>query len=146
MNLNRPSCPPSQGGFTLIEVMAAFAMFALLFGMMMQILSTSLGNTRRSSDFTQAALWAQSKMDVLGLEEIIVPGVSSGDFDDRFSWNMEITEEAVFDEANVDLQQLPLALYRVSLVVSWEGNRQIEFNTLRSVDIYWEARELGEAL
>ncbi len=146
MNQGRSPQPTRQAGFTLIEVMAAFAMFALLFGMMMQILSTSLGNTRRSSDFTQAALWAQSKMDVLGLEEMIVPGVTSGQFDDRFSWNMEITEDAVFDEANVDLQQLPLALYRVSLVVSWEGNRQIEFSTWRSVDIYWEARELGESL
>lgn len=134
-----------QGGFTLIEVMAAFAMFALLFGMMMQILSTSLGNTRRSSDFTQATLWAQSKLDVLGLEDMIVPGSSSGDFDERFSWEMEISEDAVFDEAVVDPEQLPLALYRVSLVVKWEGNRQVVFDTWRSVDINWEARgrELG---
>lgn len=133
--------PIRQAGFTLIEVMAAFAMFALLFGMMMQILSTSLGNTRRASDFTQATLWAQSKLDVLGLEAMIVPGNSSGDFDERFSWEMEITEDAVFDEALVDPEQLPLALYRVSLTVRWEGQREVVFDTWRSVDINWEARE-----
>jgi len=83
----------SEGGFTLIEVMAAFGMFALLFGLMMQILSTSMGNTRRSGDYTQAAMWAQSKLDTLGLEEMIVPGDYRGRFDDRFSYQMEITEE-----------------------------------------------------
>ena len=62
----RPACgvpnaaPSGQRGFTLIEVMAAFAIFAVLFGVLLQILSTSISNTRRSGDFTQAALLAQS--------------------------------------------------------------------------------------
>ena len=131
----------TQGGFTLIEVMAAFGMFALLFGLMMQILSTSMGNTRRSGDYTQAAMWAQTHLDTLGLEEMIVPGESRGRFDDRFSWEMEITEELVADERALDLMELPLALYKVSLVVQWENDRQVVFETLKSVDINWEARE-----
>lgn len=130
-----------QQGFTLIEVMAAFGMFALLFGLMMQILSTSMGNTRRAGDYTQAAMWAQSKLDTLGLEEMIEPGTYSGRFDDRFSFEMEITEELIADERALDLLELPLALYKVSLVVKWENNREVVFETLKSVDINWEARE-----
>ena len=130
-----------QGGFTLIEVMAAFGMFALLFGLMMQILSTSMGNTRRSGDYTQATMWAQTHLDTLGLEEMIVPGRYRGRFDERFEYEMDITEALVADERGLDLMELPLALYKVSLVVQWENDRQVVFETLKSVDINWEARE-----
>lgn len=135
-----------QGGFTLIEIMAAFMVFSLLFGVVLQILSTSVGNTRTSGEFTQAALWAQSKLDVVGLEQMLEPGVTQGDFDDRYSWTMEVTENEVVDERGLDTQEeLPIALYRVRLVVEWgEGGRSREavFETLRSVDVNWEERQL----
>jgi general secretion pathway protein I len=131
-----------SGGFTLLEIMAAFAMFALLFGLMMQILSTSMSNTRRAGDFTQAALWAQSKLDVLGVESMIQTGRSTGQFDNEFSWSMEITEELVFDERGLDVMELPLHLYRVVLEVEWSnGRRSQRFETLRSVDVNWEERQ-----
>ena len=139
--INKTTQLKKQQGFTLIEVMAAFGMFALLFGLMMQILSTSMTNTRRAGDFTQAAMWAQSKIDTLGLEEMIEPGSTRGEFDDRFRYEMEITEELVADERALDLMELPLVLYKVRLVVMWEENRQVVFETLKSVDINWEARE-----
>lgn len=151
----RPSrCRPGavalrrQYGFTLIEVMAAFMVFALLFGVVLQILSTSVGNTRLSGDYTQAALWAQSRMDVVGLEQMIEPGVTRGEFDDRFSWTMEVTETGVIDDRGLDLQEeLPIALYHIRLVVEWgDGTRSREavFETMRSVDIYWEERQRGQ--
>lgn len=133
-----------EGGFTLIEVMAAFMVFALLFGVVLQILSTSVGNTRLSSEYTQAALWAQSKLDVLGLEAMLEPGVTQGQFDDRYSWTMEVSETEVVDERAVGLEdELPIALYHVRLLIEWGegGRRQAEFETLRSVDIYWEERQ-----
>jgi general secretion pathway protein I len=142
---NKTKNTRNQGGFTLIEVMAAFGMFALLFGLMMQILSTSMGNTRRSGDYTQATMWAQTQLDTLGLEEMIVPGQYQGRFDDRFSWEMEITEERVADERGLDLLELPLALYKVSLVVQWENDREVVFETMKSVDINWEARQRERA-
>lgn len=136
------SRPGRQGGFTLIEVMAAFAIFALLFGVVLQILSTSLSNTRRSGDFTQAALWGQSKLDSAGLENPLEPGRSRGEFDDRFRWTLEVTEELVFDERGLDLAELPIALYRLELIVEWGERRprQAVFTTLRSVDMHWEER------
>ncbi|MEE4296562.1 MAG: type II secretion system protein [Wenzhouxiangella sp.] len=132
-----------QQGFTLIEVMAAFAVFALLFGVTLQILSTSMSNTRRAGDFTQAALWAQSVLDVAGLENMLEPGVTNGAFDERFSWTLEVTEELVFDDRSLDPLELPVALYRLRLTVEWgEGPvRQAVFETLRSVDVNWEQRQ-----
>lgn len=132
-----------QAGFTLIEVMVAFMVFALLFGVVLQILSTSVGNTRLSGEYTQAALWAQSKLDVLGLEQMIEPGVSQGSFGENYEWTMEVSETQVIDERGLDAQEeLPIALYHVRLVVSWgDGRRQAVFETLRSVDIFWEERQ-----
>lgn len=133
-------------GFTLIEVMAAFAVFALLFGLTLQILSTSMSNTRRAGDFTQAALWAQSVLDVAGLENMLEPGRTNGRFDDRFSWQMEVSEELMFDEAGFDPADLPIALYRVRLTVAWGENptREAVFETLRGVDINWEERQWAQ--
>lgn len=131
-----------QRGFTLIEIMAAFALFALLFGMVLQILSTSLSNTRRAGDFTQAALWAQSKLDVAGIETMLEPGRTRGQFDERFSWVLEVSEELVFDERGLDALDLPIALYRLDLIVEWGERpvREAHFSTLRSVDVNWEER------
>ncbi|MDX1626146.1 MAG: prepilin-type N-terminal cleavage/methylation domain-containing protein [Wenzhouxiangellaceae bacterium] len=133
-----------EGGFTLIEVMAAFMVFALLFGVVLQILSTSVSNTRRSGDYTQAALWAQSKLDVLGVEEMIEPGVSQGRFNDEFGWTLEIEETQVIDERGLDAEQeLPISLYHVHLTVEWaDGRRQAAFETLRAVDTFWEERQM----
>lgn len=132
-----------QSGFTLIEVMAAFAVFALLFGVTLQILSTSMSNTRRAGDLTLAALWAQSVLDVAGVENMIEPGRSSGRFDDRFSWTLDISEEQVFDERGLDPMDLPISLYRLELTVEWGENpvRSAVFETLRAVDTNWEERQ-----
>mgnify|MGYP001041864627 CR=1 FL=1 len=134
-----------EQGFTLIEVMAAFAVFALLFGIVLQILSTSMTNTRRAGDYTQAALWAQSKLDVLGLEEALEPGERSGEFDDRFRWQLRVEEVMSFDDSGLNIEELPVSLYAVELVVEWGQNptREAVFTTLRSVDLYWEERQLG---
>lgn len=132
-----------QRGFTLIEVMAAFAIFALLFAVTLQILSTSVTNTRRSADFTQAALWAQSVFSAAGVEEMLEPGRSAGRFDERFTWTLEVSEDMVFDERGLDAMDLPIALYALELTVEWGDHhpRQAVFRTMRSVDMHWEERQ-----
>ncbi|MFW5927071.1 MAG: type IV pilus modification PilV family protein [Wenzhouxiangella sp.] len=134
-----------QGGFTLIEVMAAFMVFSLLFGVVLQILSTSISNTRISGDYTRAALWAQSRLDTIGLEEMLEPGTTTGRFDDEFSWTQEVTEELIVDERGFNPDELPISLYRVRLTVEWgeDRTRRAVFETLRSVDTNWEQRQQG---
>ncbi|NKI35073.1 type II secretion system protein [Wenzhouxiangella sp. XN79A] len=147
MNPRRRSFAPSirrSGGFTLIEVMAAFAIFAVLFGVMLQILSTSMSNTRRSSDFTQAALLAQSQLDMIGIEALPEPGRYGGDYDDRYSWEMEIEPYLIQDERAVNYEELPIDLYHIVLTVSWgsgRGERSARFETLRAVDRFFAERQ-----
>lgn len=133
-----------QGGFTLIEVMAAFAIFAMLFGVMLQILSTSVSNTRRSGDFTQAALLAQSQLDMIGIEGLPQTGLSTGTHDDRYRWEMSIEPYFVQDDRGINYEELPIDLYHVVLTIYWgEGRseRSATFETLRSVDRFYAERQ-----
>lgn len=147
-------------GFSLIEMVAAFLVFALGIGVLMQILSSSLRSAKLSADYTMAALWAQSRLDVVGVGERIEPGRSSGRFDDSYSWELDIE---LVDPAAVEPppQQVPAGpdgqpgggasvadaglggglqlaqpfdLYQVDLTVFWGPRgrtRTAHFSTLR---------------
>ncbi len=90
--MRAPLAPSRQAGFSLIEMVAAFLVFAIGIGVLMQILATSLHNTRSSSDYTMAALWAQSKLDVVGVGAPIEQGSWNGHFDDNYSWQLDIRQ------------------------------------------------------
>ena len=94
-------------GFSLIEMVAAFLIFAIGIGVLMQILATSMHSARQSSQYTMAALWAQSKLDTVGVGEPIEAGRSSGRFDDDYSWQLDIEQ---VDPANVPLPQQQTAM------------------------------------
>ena len=91
--------PSRQAGFSLIEMVAAFLVFAIGLGVLMQILATSMHNARSSSDYTMAALWAQSKLDVVGVGAPIEEGSWNGHFDDNYSWELEVHQ---VDPASVE--------------------------------------------
>ena len=127
-----------QAGFSLIELVAAFVVFALAFGVLMQILSASLRNASVSADYTQAALWAQSKLDVEGVGERIEEGHSSGEFDDSFRWELDVSRYRTPD-APPDIEGgEAIELYRLDLNVFWGGrrsqnSRNSHFVTLRAM-------------
>ena len=95
-------------GFSLIEMIAAFLIFAIGVGVLMNILATSMHSTRQSSDYTMAALWAESKLDTVGIGEPIEAGHSSGRFDDNYRWDLDIHQ---VDPSSVEPppQQAPAA-------------------------------------
>ncbi len=136
----------AQAGFTLVEVMAAFAIFAVLFGIILQILSTSVSNTRRSADFTQAALIAQAQLDMVGIESMPQPGQYGGEVNERYRWTMDIEPYFIQSDSGANYDELPVDLYRVVLTVYWGDDyseRSATFETLRSVDRFFAERQLG---
>src|SRR5690349_21416258 len=88
----QPAARARMRGFSLIEMIAAFLVFAIAIGVLMSVLAASIRNTRMSSDYTMAALWAQSKLDVVGVGEPVEEGHSSGRFDDVYSWDLDIKQ------------------------------------------------------
>jgi len=142
--------PPAfqkSGGFTLIELVAAFVIFAIGFGVLLQILTGSLRTTAQSADYSKAAMWAQSLLDTQGIGEPLSEGSSSGRFDDRYSWQLNIArydpppvattaQTPLTSDANglITTPVTPLDLFQLELVVSW-GNvyltHHARFTTVR---------------
>jgi len=132
-----------QQGFTLLEILAAFLVFSLSFAVILQVMSSSLRNTRLSESRTQVALFAQSKMDLLGIDGPIEEGSDSGDFNDKYRWDMDISVYEPGDDRNLNTDLIPVDLYQVDLIVRWEQarqERQVRFTTLYSQDSNFESR------
>ena len=138
----------TQRGFSLLEVMLAFALLAVSLGILIASLGSGLGQVRTAADASEATLHAQSLLDPLGVLEPIEPGRREGESEDgRYRWTMEITEaEDPAPVAPVDPDATPQetvglqmagapVLYRIQLDVAWgEGDyaRSIRFTTLRA--------------
>lgn len=81
----------TQRGYTLIEVIVAFALLAGALTLLLGTLSGALRQVRWSGDAGRAALHAQSLLDQVGVGEPLRPGTRSGEFDDgRYRWTLDI--------------------------------------------------------
>src|SRR5262245_20609328 len=131
--------PQRKRGFSLIEMLAAFVVFAIGFGVMMEITSSSLRNARRAAEQTEAALWAQSLIDAAGVDTKLEAGNSTGEFDRKYRWDMQVTEwewESTTQPTGLDAASGMLELYRIELVVRWgrgDSERSSKFVTVRAV-------------
>ena len=129
-------------GFTLLEVMLAFVLLAMLMGMAIAAMSNGLRQVRRAQDATEATLYAQSLFDGIGVLAPITPGLRDGTFAaGRYRYRLEIRE--VIDPAptsatasNDSSVAAAIAhLYRIALQVQWgEGGagQQVKFSSLRA--------------
>lgn len=125
-----------QHGFTLLELVAAFVIFAISFSVLMGVLTSSIQNVGRSAEYTQAALWAQSLLDIVGVGERLQEGGSNGRFDNTYRWDLRISKFQLPTASQSPADQLaPVELYQLDLNVSWNGTlqqRQARFVTLRA--------------
>lgn len=124
-------------GFTLIEVIASFTILAMTFAVILEILSNSSRNTLKSSEQTQIALLAQSKMDEVGILIPVEEGSSSGEFDDKHSWSIYIEAYEASYDGDVEMDFAPVELFKVDLIVTWlDGrgrDREAVFTTLKAM-------------
>ncbi len=124
-------------GFTLIEVIASFTILAMTFMVVLEILSNSSTNTIKSSERSQIAMLAQSKMAEVGLIIPIEEGSQGGSFDDNINWDLNIQAYEVPYEGNVQMDFAPVELFKVVLTISWfDGygeRRAVDFTTLKAM-------------
>ncbi len=135
MSLNAISMKRAAG-FTLIEVVLALSVFALGFGLILETLGGASRNVRVAGDIGKVALYAQNKLDLVGIDVPLKKGITNGKFDDVYSYEMTIapaqTQDSTVPESS------PVKLFRVDLAVSWGrgGNQRTErFSTLRSMQV-----------
>ena len=124
------------GGFTLIEVVLALSVFALGFGLILETLGGASRNVRVAGDIGKVALFAQNKLDLVGIDTPLKKGSTSGKFDDVYSYEMTITP-AIPEDSTVP-ESTPVKLFRVDFAVSWGRGANLRterFSTLRSMQV-----------
>ena len=125
-----------QRGYTLIEVIVAFALLAAALTLLLGTLSGAARQVRGSADAGRAALHAQSLLDQVGVGEELKPEAREGEFEDGiYRWALQVRPWA-------DPSQPPDAprdpssprLLEVAMLVQWGdgGPRQrLALRTLR---------------
>jgi general secretion pathway protein I len=135
--------PRTARGFTLLEVMMAFVILAIAMGAIVAMLSRGLGQVSRSENASEAALYAQSMLDTLGVLEPLQTGQRQGEFGGgryRYTLVVEPTQDPsprVPTPVPVDPVQTANAakLFRIEMTVSWEKGgpgQRLRFSLLRA--------------
>ena len=136
----KPKLKPKQSGFTLLEILVAFTILAMGMGVLMQIFSRGVNGAILSDRYARASTLAESKLASTGIEEPLKEGVSSGKFDDDFTWTLNVRP---FEDPS--LEALPggvapilnVRLFEVELAVNFttddQRQRQVVLTALQLV-------------
>jgi general secretion pathway protein I len=130
----RPRSAKRPAGFTLIEVVVAFVLLALVLGVSFEIFTAGFARTALLEDQSRALLVAQSRLAAAGVEENLKEGETHGESEDRrFQWAVVVKRS---DEGTTPGKPPPTVyqLYRIDVVVTWHGAddrpRQLALSTL----------------
>jgi general secretion pathway protein I len=125
----RPSGRSRMRGFTLLEVVIAFAILGLSLAVLFGAFQTALSRSRRDAQLSEATLLAQSLLARAGTELTIEQPGQDGEWS---GYRYVLTQEAV---AAPSLQRaVTIPTQRVTVRVSWvsgSGTHEIEISTLK---------------
>jgi general secretion pathway protein I len=129
----------SQRGYTLIEVIVAFAILALALTLLLGTLSGAAKQVHWSDQAGRAALYAQSLIDQTGVADPLRAGHREGVFEEgRYRWTLDVAPyvDPLTPAAPARDLSAP-RLWRLSLTMQWgEGDdprQRIAVQSLRLV-------------
>lgn len=115
-------------GFSLLEVLVAFTVFAVAMAVLMQIFSRGVNGAMVADRYARATMYAESKLAAVGLEEAIKEGSSSGKFGDDFVWQVTVRpyqDPAPKQQQTLDFEKLFFnQLFEIESKVSFTGDDQ----------------------
>ena len=127
----------TQAGYTLIEIIVAFAILALGLTLLLGTLSGATRQVRQAGDAGPAALHAQSLLDEFG--ELPQPGTREGELEQgRYRWRLDVAPWDDPAPRNGPRRTDPSAgrLLRLQVQVAWgEGGaaQRLQVSSLRLV-------------
>jgi general secretion pathway protein I len=117
--------PATSAGFSLLEVLAAFVVLALVGTALFRIFSGALGNASLSDEYTRATLYAESRLASPGVETPLREGTQQGTSDDgKYAWTTQIAPYRVpasTPELDAATDLMPVRLWRIAVTVRWPG-------------------------
>ena len=115
--------PGPNSGFTLLEVLIALAVMAVVLVSVYRLHSQTLSMTTANRFYTQAPMLAQSKMALLEASNSEIISGDSGDFGDKFpGYSWEVATEEVSSEA---LGEVAEDLKRIDVTVTLNENEYV---------------------
>jgi general secretion pathway protein I len=127
-----------ERGFTLLEVLVAFAIAALALIALYSAVLDGLRNTFVAGHMEQAIALARSRLAAVGSALPLTAGDRGGDDGRGFHWQVRIRNAGMAPAGRTDAGQMSrvpqVTLYAVSVIVSWtrEGARQVRLDTARA--------------
>ncbi len=110
-----------QKGFTLIEVVVAFVLLALVMSTAFEIFSAGLARAGRLEERSRALVIAQSRMAAVGVEETLKEGDASGESEDhKYQWMVSVKRTGEGEDPSKPAPSV-YSLYRIDVRVTWHG-------------------------
>jgi general secretion pathway protein I len=128
-----------ERGFSLLEVLAAFVILALVGTALFRLFSGALGNASLADEYSRATLYAESRLAAVTVEAPLKEGTLQGNSDDgRYAWTAAIAPY-VPPGSTPDLDSaataMPVRLWKLGVTVSWPGApgnvRSVALSTVR---------------
>ncbi|GGF51447.1 type II secretion system protein I [Aliidongia dinghuensis] len=117
----------NEAGFTLVEVLVAFAILAVTLGFLMHVISNVLDRTGEADARAGALQVAQSLIDRIGADLPLEDGGRDGDSGRHYRWHVEI---APYGDAD-DRSAWPAAAHHVTVTVAWGDHGSLSLSTLK---------------
>jgi len=114
-------------GFSLLEVLVAFVILALVGTALFRLFGASLTNAGAADDYSRAAAFAESRLAMAEAGAPLHESTDQGTSDDgRYAWSTKVESYVppgtTSDQQRLD-QMLPVQLWHISVTVNWPGER-----------------------
>jgi general secretion pathway protein I len=135
----QPACRVASAGFSLLEVLVAFVIVALVATALFRLFGGALRNAAAADDWSRALLVAESRLALAAHAQPLREGADQGaELDGRIRWRSSVapyeTPNTSDDLARVS-EQSPNRLFRVSVDVSFPSDsgrqRVLSLSTLK---------------
>ena len=126
-------------GFSLLEVLAAFVILALVGTALFRLFSGALGNASLADEYSRATLYAESRLASVSAEAPLREGTQQGISEDGYyAWTAKVepySPPGTTPDMENAVATMPIRLWRLAVTVRWPGapgsERMIALSTQR---------------